>query len=290
MGEGMKILLTGATGYIGTHLVAKLCEKNEVYIVVRANSDTENITRKVAGIIVYGQDNIYERLGEIKPDILIHLAGVFYGEHQADNIQNLLESNIVFATVVIDAAVCAGCKKIINTGSYWQYYGKEDYNPVNLYAATKQAVEDILQYYIKAKKCKAISLQIFDSYGPNDSRNKILNIIARMKDGEEIDMSSGEQKMYYCYIDDLTDGYIRAIDVLDDLQEGEHKCYVLREKEPVRLRDIIELYLKIHQKKLEINWGKREGRDREIMDPTGMGKVLPGWAPKYTLKEGLRKI
>ena len=74
------------------------------------------------------------------------------------------------------------------------------------------------------------------------------------------------------------------------MQEGEHKCYVLREKEPVRLRDIIELYLKIHQKKLEINWGKREGRDREIMDPTGMGKVLPGWAPKYTLKEGLRKI
>lgn len=286
----MKIVITGATGYIGRHMIVPLSKNNEVYAIVRKTSDTSMIEDIVERVLVYDSNVIYEELKNIKPNVLIHLAGVFYGEHTEENIKNLLESNLVFSTVIFDAVTKAGAKSIINTGTYWQQYAKEKYNPVNLYAATKQAAEDILLYYVRAKGCKAITLQIFDTYGPEDNRNKILNIIARLEDGDKIDMSGGEQKLYYCYVDDLVNGYIHAIKVLDEMQFGEYKRYALRSKEPVRLKEIVREYLEIHPKNVEINWGGLNYREREIMDPSEIGEVLPGWKPKYDLHTGLARI
>ena len=141
----MKIAVTGATGYIGNHLVSVLGREHEVYAIVRDTSDTAAIEPHIKELAVYDRERIYDLLAEARPDILIHLAGVFYGEHNAENISDLLESNLVFSTVIFDAAAAAGCRKIINTGTYWQQFLGEPYNPVNLYAATKQAAEDILE-------------------------------------------------------------------------------------------------------------------------------------------------
>lgn len=285
----MRIAVTGATGYIGTHLTPILSREHEVYAIVRTTSDTTEIQDYVKAI-VYTKESIYGLLAEARPDVLIHLAGVFYGEHTPDNIANLLESNLVFSATVFDAAVRAGCNKIINTGTYWQQYSGEDYNPVNLYAATKQAAEDILLYYVKAKGCSAVSLQIFDSYGPNDHRQKILNIIKNLDDGARIDMSGGRQKMYYCHIEDLVNGYICALDLVSKMESGTYGKYALRDEKPVALRTLIEDFLRIHGKSLDINWGARAYRDREIMDPSGIGTILPGWKPKYGWEHGVKTL
>ncbi len=286
----MKIAVTGATGYIGNHLVPVLGKEHEVYAIVRDTSDTVGIEAHVKELVVYDRERIYDLLAEAKPEVLIHLAGVFYGEHNAENIANLLESNLVFSTVIFDAAAAAGCRKIINTGTYWQQFSGERYNPVNLYAATKQAAEDILLYYVKAKGCSAVTLQIFDSYGPNDHRNKILNIIKNLEDGAAIDMSPGRQKMYYCHIEDLVSGYLRALSLVNNMEHGTYARYALREEEPKELRVLIEEFLKISGKRLQINWGGRAYRDREIMDPAGIGTVLPGWKPRYGWQQGVKTL
>ncbi len=288
--DSMRIAVTGATGYIGSHLVSAFCRKHEVYAIVRTTSETAGIQAYVKEFIVYDSEQVYGRLAAIQPEVLIHLAGVFYGEHTADNIENLLNANLVFSTVVFDAAVSAGCKKIINTGTYWQQFAKEDYNPVNLYAATKQAAEDILMYYVKARRCSAVTLQIFDSYGPDDNRKKILNIIRELEDGARIDMSGGRQKMYYCHIEDLVSGYARALELLAEMAPGTAVRYALREEEPVMLRTLIEEFLRIQGKRLEINWGGRAYRDREIMEPAGIGTVLPGWTPRYSWQQGVETL
>lgn len=286
----MKIAVTGATGYIGKHLVSALGREHEVYAIVRDTSDTAGIEAHVKELAVYDKERIYDLLAEVRPEAFIHLAGVFYGEHNADNIGNLLESNLVFSTIVFDAAVQAGCKKIINMGTYWQQCSGAAYDPVNLYAATKQAAEDILLYYVKAKRCSAITLQIFDSYGPNDHRNKILNIIKNLEDGAAIDMSPGRQKMYYCHIEDLVSGYMRALALVNEMEPGAYARYALREEEAKELRTLVEEFLKIQGKHLQINWGGRAYRDREIMDPTGIGTVLPGWEPRYHWQQGVKSL
>ena len=286
----MKIAVTGATGYIGNHLVSVLGREHEVYAIVRDTSDTAAIEPHIKELAVYDRERIYDLLAEARPDILIHLAGVFYGEHNAENISDLLESNLVFSTVIFDAAAAAGCRKIINTGTYWQQFLGEPYNPVNLYAATKQAAEDILLYYVKAKECSAVTLQIFDSYGPNDHRNKILNMIKKLEDGAGIDMSQGRQKMYYCHIEDLVSGYVRAVSLVNEMGPGAYARYALRGEEPRELRILVEEFLKISGRHLQINWGGRAYRDREIMDPAGIGTVLPGWQPRYNWQQGVKTL
>lgn len=286
----MKIAVTGATGYIGSHLVSVLSREHEVYAVVRQTSDTTKIQDHVKGIICFDRERIYIQLAEIAPDVLIHVAGVFYGEHTPDNIGTLLEGNLVFSTIVFDAAVQAGCRRIINTGTYWQQFEGEDYNPVNLYAATKQAAEDLLLYYVKVKGCSAVTLQIFDSYGPDDDRNKILNIVKNLDDGAEIDMSGGQQKMYFCHVEDLANAYMRAIELLGSMESGTYNRYALRDEKPIPLRTLIEEFLRIQGKHVEIHWGARAYRDREIMEPEGIGTVLPGWKPRYTWEQGIKNL
>ena len=63
-----------------------------------------------------------------------------------------------------------GVKILVNTGTSWQHYENKDYSPVNLYAATKQSFEAILQYYVEVASLKAITLKLFETYGLDDPR------------------------------------------------------------------------------------------------------------------------
>lgn len=113
----------------------------------------------------------------INPDIVIHIASLTSVTHDYSTIENLLRSNIEFPTKLLEAMEVAGVKKFINTGTTWQNYNSADYEPVNLYAATKQAFEDILKYYIFAKGFSSITLRLFDTYGPNDTRKNLYHYL-----------------------------------------------------------------------------------------------------------------
>lgn len=288
----MKIVITGSTGYIGRNILKKLEGSNhEVYVLVRSGSDIRNIKQylkqeRILNIL----DNyklLYDMMNNIKPELLIHLSGKFISDHSSDDINELIDSNLVSAMNILDAVCMSGCKMIINTGSYWQNYNGDEYNPVNLYAATKEAFNKIIDYYVKCRDCRAITLKLFDTYGINDNRRKILNILDKLKDGEKIDMTYGEQLIYLCHIDDVVEAYIQAINQIVDFKGNFHKVYAVRDENPKKLKDIVNLYLKILNKKIYINWGGKEYREREIMDPTGIGNVLPNWKPKKSLEEGL---
>lgn len=285
-----KIIVTGATGYIGNRAARELSKENKIWCTVRQSSNVDILDDfPCKKIFVDEKMSMYEAFNKVNPDCVIHIGGVFAASHDSTNIQQLLESNIFFPSIVFDAAYAAGCRKFINTGSFWQNYGGEDYNPVNLYAATKEAAEDILKFYVRSKGCKALTLNIFDTYGFGDHRKKILNIIRDLADGDTIGITEGNQKMYLCYIDDLLSAYRISIGLLDSMGSGEYKKYSLRGETPNSLREIIETYISVSGKKIDIRYGEREYRHREIMDPTGWGEVLPGWKQKYDLKTGIRK-
>lgn len=273
----MRILMTGATGFIGKKLYERLIKNHEIYCVGRISSEVE-------------KKELYETVGSFLPDVLIHLAGLFLSDHSIENIDDIIDSNIKYAALVFDAACESGCRKVINTASCWQQYDGKDYEPVNLYAASKQAAEDILNYYVVARGMSAVTLTIFDSYGPNDNRRKIMNILRNLKDNETIDLTMGEQKIYLVYIDDIVDAYEHTLKKFDVLSKNGYRKYAVRGENPESLRNIAERYFQISDKNVYVNWGARKYRYREIMDPTGWGTPLPGWIPKTSLEEGLKRI
>ena len=85
----------------------------------------------------------------------------------------------------------------------WQHFGTPDYRPVNLYAATKQAFEDVLAYYADAQGIAAVTLELYDTYGPGDPRRKLIRILFEAaRSGEPIQLSPGEQVIELLHVDD----------------------------------------------------------------------------------------
>lgn len=289
-------IITGATGYIGSKLAKKLVrDKWDVYLITRLESSfkyIEDITNDVNILIYDGNvECLIEFFNEIKPQVIFHLASLVTIEHTISDIDGLIESNIKFGTHILEAMVKSQVGTLVNTGTSWQHYNNDDYNPVNLYAATKQAFEAILKYYTEATGIKAITLELFDTFGPNDNRPKIINLLKKIsKNNAPLDMSLGEQLLDIVYIDDVVEAYIIAANHLIKNENIKNGKYSVCTNKPIKLKELVEKFEEVYETKLNINWGRRPYRDREVMATWDKGEVLPNWYPKISLEEGLRKL
>ena len=288
----MKILITGATGYIGSRLVVALRQvDHEIYAVARQTSDTNAIRDYVSGIIyISPHEQLYQQIKLSHCDVLINLMGSYTSAHDENSLRMLMEDNIVAPMTVCDAAAAAGIKKIIATASVQQSFsGESADDPINAYGATRNAFEAMLKSWSDFYGISVTVLTLFDTYGADDKRGKVFNLVRRLHDGESIDMSPGEQKLYQLYIDDVVAGYLKAIELICHRTDSCYEKYAIRSEEPIRLKEFIKQYLEMTRKNVEVNWGGRSYMDREIMDPTGFGTVLPGWKANISYTEGLRR-
>jgi nucleoside-diphosphate-sugar epimerase len=134
-----------------------------------------------AGAATHIHDGSYQSLHAAaitaRPDIVFHLASELQRDQSPVASERLLASNILFGTQLAEAALAAGCTRFVNTGTFWQHFGGEGYDPVDLYAATKQAFQDLLLFYHKARGLSCVTLKPYDNYGPDDFRRKIINLL-----------------------------------------------------------------------------------------------------------------
>ena len=289
-------LITGATGFIGSHLVKRLLSDGwNVHIIVRPNSNLKQIQEVLSDINVYQYTGSINEMVEIveksQPRIVYHLASLFMVEHQPKDINQLIESNILLGTQLLEAMAQNGVHRLINAGTSWQHYHNNKYNPVNLYAATKQAFEDIVAYYTDAAGLKVITLKLFDTYGPDDPRNKLFALLRHASQERQIlNLSPGNQLIDLVYIDDVINAFILASKYLLHNQVDSQKTYAVSSAAPVRLKKIVQIYNKVIGKTLKINWGGRPYRAREVMIPWNTGNILPNWRPRINLINGIRII
>jgi len=286
----MNILVTGATGFIGKNLTRELRKENNVYILGRYVGEPEQLG--LSGFIMTEDiKKLSEYIKEKNIEGIVHLASLYLAVHKTENIKEMVLSNVYLGTAVLEAATDAGCVKwILNTGSIWQNYNVTglEYNPVNLYAATKQAFIDIAQYYIDVFKIKFCTLKLSDTYGPNDTRRKIFNLFKEYSEsGEVLKMSPGDQLIDVLYIDDVVSGFIHLIKLLSSKKQIENQ-YVLTSDQQIPLRQLANKFEEVSGKKLNIEWGGLPYRNREVMVPW-KGPRLIGWEAKKTLEEGLKE-
>ncbi|MDU4659785.1 MAG: NAD(P)-dependent oxidoreductase [Clostridium butyricum] len=290
-----RYIITGATGYIGSNIVKALINNgDEVNIIVRPNSKLnilESVITKVNIFVFKGEiETLIKFFKPLNNAMVIHLGSFFIAEHKTSDLENLIDSNIKFGVQILEAMKETGIKYFINTGTSWQHYENSIYNPVCLYAATKEAFEKIIKYYYECHGIKSITLELFDTYGPDDSRPKLLNLLSEYsKESKVLNMSPGEQKLDLVYIDDVVDGYLLACDMMKKEAIGSCEKFVLSSGYRITLKELIILYEQITNHKVTIMWGERTYRNREVMTPWEHGTILPGWKIKVGLLEGLAK-
>ena len=297
----MKILMTGITGFIGHHLGERLVnDGHEVYAIVRPTSKinelSDNLRRNVK-FLTYDKDNtVLDIITDLciddrRPDVVYHLATNFMNAHKFEDIQDLVQSNITFGTELLDAMVANNVYNFVNVGTMYQHFEDADYSPVNLYAATKECFEGIIKYYAEVRNLKCIALHLFDTYGVDDNRPKIFSLLRRIADsGETLKMSPGGQLIDMVYIDDIIEAFIIAGKLLAACKYDYCDTYGVSSTKPIPLREVVKIFESVAGKKLSIEWGGRPYRAREIMVPWKSYKLLPGWTPKISLQEGIKKF
>ncbi len=290
------ILLTGGTGFIGSNLALRLITEGwDVHLIIRPNSNLTPIQKIKDNIQLHLHNGTYENMAEIiesvKPLVVIHLASLFIAQHSSQDIDNLIESNITFGTQLLEAMVKSNINYLINTGTSWQHFENKDYSPVCLYAATKQAFEDILQFYTETTDLKQITLKLFDTYGPNDPRPKLFTLLNKVAmEQQPLAMSAGEQLIDIVYIDDVIEAFIVGLNLLLEDKITINTSYAISSGKPIPLKELVQIYSTIIGKYLPIEWGKRPYRPREVMLPWNKGPALPNWKAQVNLEAGIKKL
>jgi len=290
----MKILITGGTGFIGKHFIKRSKTKHDLCALVRPSTNLDFLKKEKIKFYIF-EDNIDKLtsfMEKEKFDGILHLASLFLLEHKTENIKNLISSNIYFGSIIIETAIKSGVKWFINIGTFSQHYKNSVYCPLNLYAATKQAFQDIIKYYTETSKLNIVTIKLNDTFGENDTRIKLLNIWNKIsKSGEVFDMSPGKQIIDIIYIRNVVDGFLQMIKLLskDKNNKFNGKSFIIKSGEEVSLKNLAKLFEKTTGRKLNIRWGTKKYRIRENMKPWNGGKNVPEWTPRVSLREGLEK-
>src|SRR5690349_11222523 len=151
-----RALITGGTGFIGSSLSCRLARDQwAVHVVTRPGSDVTPLDpiRDRLTLHVYDGSTaeLLRIIDDAKPSVVFHLAAMAVAQHRPSDIIPLLSANVIFGTQLLEAMAAAKVHCLVNTGTFWQHYTGEAYSPTCLYAATKQAFESLLQYYVEVR-------------------------------------------------------------------------------------------------------------------------------------------
>jgi nucleoside-diphosphate-sugar epimerase len=282
-----RALLTGSTGFIGQHLARHLHAADwEVHTLVRRNAEPVSPFITKTHLYKGNTNDVMTAVAISRPDVVFHLASLFLAAHTPMQIQPLIESNILFGTQLLEGMRESGAGALVNAGTAWQHFQTDGYNPVNLYAATKQAFEDVIAYYVDAHGIRVTTLSLFDSYGPDDTRKKLLRLlIDALRSGESLQMSGGEQLLDLVHIDDICAAFLHAADMVTGADHPPVSAYSVTGGQRRTLREIVATLESVAGTSIHVEWGARPYREREVMQ-LWTGPDLPGWKPRISLEQG----
>ena len=253
------ILITGASGFVGSHLIDDCLKNNfNVYAILRRSKKNFNFARKYKKKIfpIY-YNNIYEiknKLTNCKIDYVVHCATHYIKKHDHNDIENIIKSNVLFSTILLDAVVKIKIKKFINLGTVWQHFNDTKNLAFNLYAASKQSFECIFNYYKdQYKKIKFYNVLLTDTFGVNDKRKKLVPILVKNyknKDKNKINIPKN-----------LTMNLVNVNEVTNCLNillknNFESNNYVIKSNQDVKIFDLINFLNDKLEKKIKINWSR----------------------------------
>lgn len=296
------ILLTGATGFIGSHLLEELLKnKYRVLILKRSHSNTSRIDRLLRQVKVYNTDKvaIQKMFTENKIEAVVHVATFYVKQHKnLGEIRETIDANISFPTELLELAKEFKVPYFINTGTFFEYKLDKKIKltenskicPYNFYAASKVSFENILQYYCDNYPIKGITLKLFAPYGEKDNNKLVIFLMNSLFGKNEIAMTRGEQKWNFTYVKDIVDAYMKSLKYIPQMKEN-YQDFNIGTDKTISIKELANTLERISNKKLNIEWGAKEYSKKEIFyancDNKKARKFL-NWEPKYNINSGIK--
>lgn len=314
----MKLLVTGAAGFIGSKVANMLATRGDSVIGVDNLNDYYDVRLKEARLKEFGNG---WRFVKLSIDDKEALDALFAQEH-FDEVVNLaaqagvrysithpyayMQSNLVGFLNVLEACRNYNVPKLVFASSSSVYgmnekvpYNEEDKvdTPVSLYAATKKSNELMAHCYAKLYGINCIGLRFFTVYGPWGRPDMSPMLFAdAIRDGKPIKVfNNGDMIRDFTYIDDIAEGTIRAIDYelkADVCPHGiPYQIYNIGGSHPIKLMDFIrELELAFGKEAEKIYLPMQPGDVYQTNADTSKLERDMGYSPHWTLRDGLQKF
>jgi nucleoside-diphosphate-sugar epimerase len=227
------------------------------------------------------------RLSGVRPDAVFHLATCFRGRHDIHDIEPLVLANVLLGTQLAEALLSAPPRVFVNVGTAWQRDTSGAYAPAALYGATKQAMEDVLRYYADSGAFAVADVKLFDTYGPQDPRGKIVSQLQRAAENREpLQMSPGEQLIDLLHVDDVVEALRAAAMAARDPWSS----WAASSGMPQSIRTLVERFSAAYGSSVQVEWGAIPYRSREMFTPWRAGESVPGWSPRIAFEDGIRSL
>lgn len=284
------IALAGATGFLGSNLLAAFLELDfKVVVLKRTTSNTYRINQFLHKVEVYDIDkvSVSEVFKICKVDIVVNTV-CGYGRSKS-SVKEVLNSNLLFGIELLEASFLNNIKSFIHTDTLLP-------RNLNVYSLSKAQFVDWLSFF--SEKMQIVNFRIEHMYGPDDDKEKFLPwlIHQMMESDNDINLTSGEQLRDFIYIDDVVSAYTLVISNLMNLPNwnqfdiGTNNFITVKKF----VLDVASKVAKVVDFDVvsKLKFGVVPYRKGEVMIPVLNNEPLLqlGWTPTVEINEGLENI
>lgn len=297
-----KILITGAAGFIGSHLTKKLVKKNTIHLVLKRSTNLWRIKEIIPHVSIHytpldNKEKLKLLMTKIKPQLIFHFASYGNSSDEQDPL-SIIKINFISTANLILSLDHIPYECFINTGSSSEYGFKnkamketDEPFPNSFYAVSKLSSTQFCTMHAKSRKKPIVTLRPFSVYGPYEENNRLIpTVINNIIDEKPIKLTPQDVRRDFIFIDDLIDGYVKIPNHINTELYGE--VFNLGSGEQHSNSEVVNALIKLFNKRVKIVKGAFKNRSWDSkywLSDISKAKRLLQWKPKHTLIQGLKK-
>jgi UDP-glucose 4-epimerase len=287
--DRQRILVTGANGFIGSHLCLRLCQEGaEVHAVYRSRRPADPGNQRWWQADLANLEEVRKIVAKARPEVIFHLASHVKGAPDLEHVLPTFQSNLQSTVNLLTVAAETNCRRVVLTGSLAEpEIENGETFPSAPYAAAKWASTGYARMFHALYKLPILIARVFMVYGPGqmDLTKLIPYVTLSLLQGKTPKISSGERLVDWIYVSDVVDGFLALAQAAD--VDGE--TLDLGSGSLVPIRGIVQRLAMVIGNGVNAEFGALPDRR---LEPTRLAKTADtfariGWKPQMSLQEGL---